>query len=219
MKKTLKITKKIVNVLCWIVIATMAIIIAVSLMSRLNGNAPSFFGYYVYRVSSGSMRPMLEVGDVILDKKIENPYELKVGDVITYVGSGQTENMTVTHQIVKAPHKNDNGEVVLLTKGIANNTSDNEISIDSVKAKYVKKLSIFTELYKIFFTPFGLLIFIALIVLIFLDEIIRLIKNILHSGKEDEPQEDINDIIERVQKESKKSIQENTSDNEKDKRK
>ena len=77
--------------------------------SKVNGKTPSLFGYSVLRVSTGSMQPELMIGDVILGKSVDNPTALKVGDIITYRGSGQTEGLLVTHKVVVAPYKTADG--------------------------------------------------------------------------------------------------------------
>lgn len=92
--------------------------------SKVNGKTPSLFGYSVLRVSTGSMQPELMIGDVILGKSVDNPTALKVGDIITYRGSGQTEGLLVTHKVVVAPYKTADGTYKLQTKGIANDAPD-----------------------------------------------------------------------------------------------
>ena len=57
----LRITK---NIICWGLIIILVIVVVVSLMMRMRGETPSIFGYTLQRVSTGSMVPALEVGDV-----------------------------------------------------------------------------------------------------------------------------------------------------------
>lgn len=54
-------------------------------------------GYRPYIVTSGSMRPSIEPGAVVLIKSVKNIEELQVGDVITFSHSGSTNT---THQII-----------------------------------------------------------------------------------------------------------------------
>lgn len=110
------------------------------------------------------------IGDVILGKSVDNPTALKVGDIITYRGSGQTEGLLVTHKVVVAPYKTADGTYKLQTKGIANDTPDPEISTEDVLYIMVCKLGFIDTLYNLFFSPWGLLIFIAALLLIFIDE-------------------------------------------------
>lgn len=197
LRKTLRIIK---NVLCWGVLAILVLTVVVFMSSKVNGKAPSFFGYSLLRVSTGSMEPELMIGDVILGKSVDNPTDLKVGDVITYQGSGQTEGLLVTHKIIVAPHKTDDGTYKLQTKGVANEVADPEISTDDVRYIMVCKLGFIDTLYNLFLSPWGLLIFIAVLLLIFIDEIVVIIR-ILSGHDKSAKDGDINEIIERLQRE------------------
>ena len=68
--KTYRIIKGSINVICWIVIAALAVFMITFLVSRINGGTPSVFGYTFHRISSGSMEPELKVDDVILDYEV-----------------------------------------------------------------------------------------------------------------------------------------------------
>ena len=127
--KTLRIIK---NIICWGVLAILVLTVIVFMGSKVNGKTPSLFGYSVLRVSTGSMEPELMIGDVILGKSVDDPTALKVGDIITYRGSGQTEGLLVTHKVVVAPYKTADGTYKLQTKGIANDAPDPEISTEDV---------------------------------------------------------------------------------------
>nr|WP_294371550.1 signal peptidase I [uncultured Ruminococcus sp.] len=197
LRKTLRIIK---NIICWGVLAILVLTVVVFMSSKVNGKAPSFFGYSVLRVSTGSMQPELMIGDVILGKCVDNPTKLKVGDVITYQGSGKTEGLLVTHKIIIAPHKTDDGTYKLQTKGVANEIADPEISTDDVRYIMVCKLGFIDTLYNLFLSPWGLLIFIAVLLLIFIDEIVVIIR-ILSGHDKSAKDGDINEIIERLQQE------------------
>lgn len=199
--KTFKIIK---NILCWALIIALTFAVVYFLSAKINGGIPSVFGYSVLRVSSGSMEPQLSVGDVILSKEVESPEELEVGDVITYYGTGALDGYFITHQIIKAPYINEEGVTMLQTKGTANEIADNEISFSRVHSEMIFKLPFLSVIFDVFFSPWGLLIFIGLIILIFLDEIINLIKYLIYGEKSADKREDINEIIERIEAESKK---------------
>lgn len=155
LRKTLRIIK---NIICWGVLAILVLTVIVFMGSKVNGKTPSLFGYSVLRVSTGSMQPELMIGDVILGKSVDNPTALKVGDIITYRGSGQTEGLLVTHKVVVAPYKTSDGTYKLQTKGIANDAPDPEISTEDVLYIMVCKLGFIDTLYNLFFSPWGLLI-------------------------------------------------------------
>lgn len=197
MKKTYKAIKKVFDVLCWILVGLLVVFMLLSLNARLNNSIPSIFGYSVYRVSSGSMEPELSVNDVILSKEVDDVMELKVGDIITYKGSGNTSGMLITHEVIVAPVEED-GVVKLQTQGIANEIPDDPIYADDVVSVYVKKLPILNKFYDFFFSMWGLVAIIGLIIFVFIDELIVMIRTI--SGNDKKP-DDINEIIERLQSE------------------
>lgn len=82
-------------------------------------------GYRALVVLSGSMTPKMPVGSVVVSKSA-NPMSIKVGDIITFVrtASNSTENNSafVTHRVVRIV--NDAGGLSFVTKGDANNTTD-----------------------------------------------------------------------------------------------
>ena len=67
-KKTLNVLRVIKNVVCWTLIIILSFAVITFLLTRFTGGTPSLFGYTLQRVSSGSMVPELEVGDVILSR-------------------------------------------------------------------------------------------------------------------------------------------------------
>lgn len=208
LRKTLRIIK---NVICWGVLAILVLTVIVFMGSKVNGKTPSLFGYSVLRVSTGSMQPELMIGDVILGKSVDNPTELKVGDVITYQGSGQTEGLLVTHKVIVAPYKTADGTYKLQTKGVANDAPDPEISTEDVRYIMVCKLGFIDTLYNLFLSPWGLLIFIAVLLLIFFDELVVIVR--ILTGHDKSPKDgDINEIIDRLQKEKLQQKAESDSD-------
>lgn len=200
--KVFRIIKIIKNIICWTLIAVLVFTLVVFFMSRINGSTPSVFGYSIFRVSSGSMEPELMVGDIILDKTVDNPEDLKVGDVITFKSSDYGD-MLVTHKVIKAPYE-ENGKLMLQTKGIANEVEDKPICVDNVKGIMICKVDYLDTVYNVFLSPWGLLILIALIVIIFFDEIITIVKILTNNDKSVKDADDINEIIDRLQAEKLK---------------
>ncbi len=200
--KVFRIIKLIKNIICWSLIAVLVFTLVVFFMSRINGSTPSVFGYSIFRVSSGSMEPELMVGDIILDKTVDNPEDLKVGDVITFKSSDYGD-LLVTHKVIKAPYE-ENGKLMLQTKGIANEVEDKPISVDNVKGIMICKVDYLDTVYNVFLSPWGLLILIALIVIIFFDEIITIVKILTNNDKSVKDADNINEIIDRLQAEKLK---------------
>lgn len=201
-EKVFKILNIIKKVLCGLLIGILVIFVMLVLIARINGDIPSFFGYTIYRVSTGSMEPELSVGDVILSKSVEDPSELKIGDVITFDGTGDLQGMMITHKVIKEPYINDDGVEMLQTQGVANEVPDDEIRSDSVVSIMVCEISFLQYIYSFFLSPWGLLIFIGLLILIFMKEIINIVKILTGTYKDpDEEETDINEIIDRLQAE------------------
>lgn len=201
MKRTgiFKVLKIIKNVICWTLIVCLVSMVIIFFMARTSGETPSIFGYSILRVSSGSMEPELMVGDIIVGKKPEDFSDIKEGDVVTYKGSGNLSGKLVTHKVIKAPYY-ENGVLTLQTRGIANDIADDPILATDVTGIMVCKVPFLVTVYNVFLSPWGLIILIGLILLVFFDEIITIIK-ILTGTVEPEEREDINDIITRLQKE------------------
>lgn len=198
MKSVLKIVKKIMNVFCWLFIIILVGIIVFSFLTRVNGSSPSVFGYSFYRVSSGSMVPVLKVGDVILDKEIKDPKSLKTGEIITFEGSKETAGVMVTHKIIKAPFADESGEWMIQTKGIANDTADSVMPLSRVKAQYICTVPFLTNVYAVFLSPWGLIIIIALLIFIFFDEIIAIVRLLTGNEKSAKDAKNIDDIISNI---------------------
>lgn len=77
----------------------------------------------LYTIVSGSMEPTIHVYDVVLNKAVNSPEEIKVGDVITFIStSAISEGLTVTHRVQDI--KVVNGEYEFVTKGDYNPTAD-----------------------------------------------------------------------------------------------
>ena len=77
--KVLRVLRIIKNVLLTVIIVFLSIVLIVSVISRITGNPPSLFGFSLYRVSSGSMRPELEVKDIILVRSCDGE-DVEKGD-------------------------------------------------------------------------------------------------------------------------------------------
>lgn len=200
-RKGYKIYKKIRGIILTLLILVAVIVMVVTIIARINGNTPSLFGYSIFRVSSGSMKPAYEVGDVILVKEVD-PMTLKVGDVCTYNGTtNEFAGKIVTHRVIKAAYM-DNGEYYIQTKGDANANADPPIKVTNVLGKVDAKIGILRHLYNFFITPLGLITIIALIIAAFFNEIINFVKSLMGLGDKDEEEDSVEDIIARYQKEN-----------------
>ena len=90
-----KITKLIVNIFTYVLLVILICVIYGKLVITFGNNVyPNYFGYTFFEVASGSMKPALQVNDVII-VKITNE-GLKKGDIIAFQG----ETAIITHRIL-----------------------------------------------------------------------------------------------------------------------
>lgn len=152
------------------------------------GEDTSFFGYNMYYILTGSMEPDLSAGDIIIGEKVD-PAELKVGDVITYKGeSGEVKDKVITHEIVDIT-KND-GEVRFITKGRANNVEDPPVSKNQIMSKMTVKVPFLGKAFSVINSKWGFfIIIIAPLAVLFISEVVSLIK-VIRTRKEEQDDEE-----------------------------
>jgi len=105
------------RVAAWLVIFSVAVVLAVAvLVPRLAGATP-------YTILTGSMRPDLPPGTLVVIKPV-GISDVGIGDVITYqLQSGKPT--VVTHRVT-AVSQSLRGETTFTTQGDANNAPDNK---------------------------------------------------------------------------------------------
>lgn len=100
-------------------IGTVGVVIIVALTILLVG--VRLIGIQPYTVLSGSMEPVYHTGSLIYVKNVD-PFDLKAGDVITYM---MDEDTLSTHRIVEVvPDPEDPSTIRFVTKGDANEFVD-----------------------------------------------------------------------------------------------
>ena len=156
---------------------------------KMTGKNPALFGYQFYVIVSPSMEPELCVGDVILSKKYTGQ-EIETGDIITFVGKeGSLAGKVVTHQVIAVDESG--GEMMIITKGLANNVEDPAITENDVLSVMQRKMAVFGSIYRVMTSTPGFILLILLPLLAMIgSEIYRLAK-VLHGGEnEDEVQQE-----------------------------
>lgn len=129
-----QISKTIAMILSWTLFALLILIIGFLAYYLICTNIYASKGekfepkFSLYTIISPSMEPNIKVYDVILNTRVDDPKDIKVGDVITFISTSNISNgMTVTHRVTKIVN-GPNG-LEFKTKG------DNNLSEDTDTAK------------------------------------------------------------------------------------
>ena len=135
LKQIKTIVKTISTIISWTIFALLLLIIGFLAYYLICTNIYASKGqkfepkFSLYTIVSPSMEPNIKVYDVILNTKINDPSDIKVGDVITFISTSNISNgMTVTHRVTKIVQGPNGYEYK--TKG------DNNLSEDTDTAKY-----------------------------------------------------------------------------------
>ncbi len=132
------------------------------------------------------MEPKLMVGDIILSKNIDDISSVHTGDIVTYMGeTGDYAGKRITHEVVVEPYEAD-GEFLLQTQGTANDMPDPIIRASSLEGSMVCKLGILSAIYSIFITPWGLVIILGILAVLFINEVFALRQLIKENDDEEE---------------------------------
>lgn len=103
------------RILLWLVILiASAVLVVTVLVPRITGGTP-------YTILTGSMRPGMPPGTLVVDRPVD-PAKITVGMVVTYqLESGQPQ--VVTHRVI-SQGVGHNGELIFQTKGDSNRVPD-----------------------------------------------------------------------------------------------
>ena len=131
-KKRANTLGKILYIILIILIYNL-VLVGISFISKHDFNG--FFGYKAYNITTNSMEPTINIGDIIIVKKVNNEDKLKNGDIISF----RKNDEVVTHRIIDITETN--GEKRYITKGDNNNIPDLEkLSFSQIEG--VKVISI-----------------------------------------------------------------------------
>ena len=138
--------KKFFSILSWVIIIFLLIVGGFLTYYVINAkiyekNGKEYFpAFSLYTIISPSMEPNIKVYDVVVTKKVNNPDNIKVGDVITFISSAQISNdLTVTHRVSEINEVN--GEKRYITKGDNNIKADESYTLfGNVMGKVIIKI-------------------------------------------------------------------------------
>ncbi len=192
LSKASVIAKRIVSVLSTALLVITFLLVVLLVITRIQGKTPQLLGYQLLRISSSSMSPKLEVGDVIISKVVD-VNTLKPGDVITYHGEyGSYEGKLITHEVIAEPYEAD-GKLYFKTMGIANGYIDPEFSEDQIVGKMLRISPFFSSVYSFFITPYGLMVVLGVLAVLLVTEIFSL-RRIVTENSSDDNSENINSL-------------------------
>ena len=97
--------------------------------------------FSAYTIVSPSMVPSINVLDVVVNMRVNNPEDLKKGDIITFNSTDyRYSGVLVTHRIVDI-EKTSSGEYLFTTKGDNNNTPDSSrISFNEIYGRVLFRI-------------------------------------------------------------------------------
>lgn len=125
-------TTKVIKIIVLVIIITLAIIIIKKIINK--EEIPFMTNSNAYIVLSGSMKPEIEIGDIVITTRV-NQEDIKIGDIISFTKG----NMMVTHRVTEINEKN--GVITYKTKGDSNNVEDlGAITYDNIVGKYKYKI-------------------------------------------------------------------------------
>ena len=174
--------KLLTTILSWtifvllILIATILVyyFVTTRIYAKKNVNYRPAFG--LYTIISPSMEKTLNIYDVIVNVKVKNPNDIKVGDIITFIStSASSKGMTITHRVIEITD-GENGKLYK-TKGDNNTSPDPKpATFENVIGKVIFKIPQLGRLQSILTTKMGWLILVvipAFIIILF--DILKLI--------------------------------------------
>ncbi len=125
-----------------IVTLFLVVVLLLVLFQKITNNKVVIGNIYIFQIASDSMTPQYKIGDVIVVKKV-SPDTLKVGDDVTYLGtSSNLRGLVITHRIINVS-ENENKKY-FITKGLANQIEDPQISEDDIYGKVIYHTVVFS---------------------------------------------------------------------------
>ncbi len=94
----------------------------------------------LYTIISGSMLPTIQVYDVVVNQRIDDPTKLQEGDIITFISQSKINyGETITHRIIKVTY--EDGKYYYTTKGDYNLVPDESpVEYNNVIGKVILKI-------------------------------------------------------------------------------
>lgn len=208
-----KILNNIITVISWMILIFALIVTVIVFSSDRNNGVPDLFGFVPLTVESDSMSPTFVKDDLIIDKEIDDVYQLKDGDIITFWTLIDGHRVKNTHRIICV---NDiDGNMNFSTKGDNNDINDslNVYPVDIIGKWTGIKLGGFGKVMNYLRTNTGFFVCIVIpMILFFLFELYKLIVVIVEVKRPSAPQIDEEEIRKRAIEEYIAEQQKNTDE-------
>ena len=160
------ILNTIVNVILVLAIALAAVCTYVSYISTSGSGVPSILGIRMFSIQTDSMYPTLLPGDLIFDTAVDDPGELRKGDIITYWTVINGERVLNTHKIHEI--YDGGGYLIFETKGDANTVTDPlTVHESEIVGKYAVRVPGVGKVFDYLQTSTGFLIVVVVPVFLF----------------------------------------------------
>ena len=167
-----------------ILYAFVALLLIVIVVQRVSNNNLSMGGIRVFMIVSESMKGEYDIGDILISRKVDEK-DIKVGDNVTYLGEEkELKGLVITHKVVNKYEKN--GEMIFVTKGLANEIEDPEIEYEQIYGKVVYKSIILSIIAKMMNNKLTYYILFTMIALIMSIEITSAIFEARREAKEED---------------------------------
>ena len=119
-----------------------------------------FMGYKPFIVMSGSMETTINIGNLVIVKKV-NSSSIHIGDIIAF----KNGNIVISHRVKEII--NDSGTYKFKTKGDNNNVTDDFIvNSDAIEGIFVNKIPGLGSILLFLGKPIGLLMVILVIIIV-----------------------------------------------------
>lgn len=160
-----KTAKLVLNILFYTIAVIIMILAIMGLIGKFTGRTVPIFGYSAYVVVSPSMATTttkyeeflkddkrLDVGDLIITKKIKSEDELQLHTIVTF---NTLDNKTIVHRIVNL-NPGPDGKTMYTTRGDANLQADGAFSSDEFTGIVVSNLGQFGRVINFLGSVYGL---------------------------------------------------------------
>lgn len=207
MKILKKIKKAATAITAVLIIALVCVALITSLVNRKNGRPTFIFGYSMLYVETGSMEPAIPEKSYILTKKYDGAVD--IGDVITFVcsdASSEVYGKLITHRVIEIT------ESGYKTNGDNSMPDTWTVRSDDIVATHIKNLPVMTFFGRVFASPIGLVLIIAMFlgscVFLYIPDITAALRDEdkIKAEKEKMIEERVREEVRRMQEKDKNEV-------------